>query len=204
MKGDLATYPLDIPLKGGRTYVRGADIYTEIAENLLLSWPTLRGRCKLAFHRMPRRMLEFVAGEVSEIPGSPEGCIADFSFSGLNLLVAGWVLERDIPIASAIAYDEDALMGDISIEGKTIRPSGARVCHPIDLAVVLTKTLHNRIRPPASGKWIFTRLDLHRPLLASDSHAMSISLERELGNRLTRSNIVISGEPIGSIYFSAG
>jgi hypothetical protein len=198
------TYRLEIPLKGGRSYLRGADIYSAVADCILAVWPNADGRCKLAFHRLPRSTLELVVGPVTDVPRSPEEAVAKVSFAQPKGLIAGWILETSSPVMQSITYDEDALVDEVAVEGTTISPSGPRKCAPIDLAVVLTKMLHNRLRPLSGGKWIFTRLDIERPFAPSDAHAMSITLASELGTRLTRSDVRISGKAIGSIFFSVG
>jgi hypothetical protein len=200
----LRKYELELPLKGGRTYVRGADIYSAILDIVSRDWAGTAGRCRLAFHRLPRRRLYLYAGHAVKAFAPPQSAIADFRVGRSESEVAGWIEETEAPIVDKIAFDEDALLGEFNMSGVEIFPSGPRCCPAIDLAVVLTKTLHNTLRPPRDGKWIFTRLDTERPLLASDTREMSIALVKELGSRLTRSDIRVGGRGIGSIYFSVG
>jgi hypothetical protein len=192
---------LSIPLKGGRSYVRGADIFTALVDIVSERWE-LAGRCELAFRRLPRRTLELSMGESSNLSSSPHTAVANFSFVCAGAIAAGWLSEIDAPIAETAPFDEERLVAGSKIAGQTISCIDPPPCLPIDLAVAMTKSLHNNLRLPQSGQWIFTRLDLERPLRASDVAAMSISLERELGTRITRSDVRVSGKPIGSIYFS--
>jgi hypothetical protein len=197
-------YELALPLKGGRTYVRGADIYSAILDIVTRDWADATGRCRLGFHTLPRRRLNLHAHDAMKAFAPPKKAIADFRIGRGEGEVIGFIEETEVPIVEKVAFDEDALLGESSVSGVEIFPSGPRSCPAIDLAVVLTKTLHNKLRPPRDGKWIFTRLDTERPLLPSDTGEMSIALVKELGSRLTRSDIRVFGRGIGSIYFSVG
>lgn len=192
---------LSIPLKGGRSYIRGADIFTALIEMVSERWEII-GRCELAFRKLPCRTLEVFIGEFPNIATPPEMVVADFSFCCAGAIITGWLSEVGVPVTKRVPFDEERLVAGSRIVGQTIFCIDPPRCLPVDLAVALTKSLHNNLRPQQNGRWIFTRLDLARPFRADDVMAMSISLERELGRRITRSNIQASGKSFGSIYFS--
>ena len=200
-KIQFATRELDIPLKGSRTYVRGADIYSAVMKIVSEKWiPT--GRCRLAFRRMPHRRLELLIGQSKEIELASDDAVADFSVVCGGVSVFGRIRETDLIISERRSFDEGRILGDPNIVDKTIFTKGSRDCQPIDLVVALTKRLHDRLRPLVTGQWIFSRLDIERPLIDTDTEEMSVQILQELGARLTRSEIRIAQQHIGSIFFS--
>jgi hypothetical protein len=194
---------LAIPLKGGRTYVRGADIYSAVIGLVARKSPQALGRCRFTFRRLPRRMLSASFAESGAVSQAPEQSVAAFAIDGAPE-VSGWIYERAEPITAFVPFDEEGLIADARLEATTISIAGRADGSAIDLAVAMTKALHNRLRPIAMGKWILTRLDLIRPFGTDDNVDMSVSLKQELGPKLTRCDVRSGERSLGSIFFSAG
>jgi hypothetical protein len=68
----------------------------------------------------------------------------------------------------------------------------------------MTKKLHNAVMKPEHGRWLFTRIDLKRLLRPQDSSGMSVTLAGTPRTAISRSEIAVGADPLGSIYFSVG
>lgn len=101
-----------------------------------------------------------------------------------------------------VDYDEDLVVARCSYGEDSIAILGETGCRPIEVAVSMTKALHNRQMPAVSGRWIFTKLEMGRLFRPGDARNLSILLRQNLHGRLTKSDIRAGGESIGSIYFS--
>jgi hypothetical protein len=77
--------------------------------------------------------------------------------------------------------------------------------HPIEVITSLTLLLHQRLfKIGDDRKWYLARLELMRPLQASDGDNTRIGLVRRFGTTMTRSSIAAGEERIGQIEFIAG
>jgi hypothetical protein len=77
--------------------------------------------------------------------------------------------------------------------------------HPIEVVTSLTLLLHQRLFTIGGGrKWYLGRIEISRPLGATDSDTIRIGLLRSFGSKMTRSSIAVADEPLGYIEFIAG
>lgn len=66
--------------------------------------------------------------------------------------------------------------------------------------VAMNKFLLQSIFPEEQGKWYFTRLEQAR--LIADKSLIEVKLIKNFNFRLTKSDIAIDGEVVGSVYFT--
>ena len=66
----------------------------------------------------------------------------------------------------------------------------------------MNKHLHYSVLPAAKGKWFFTKIELNQLLPELRNAKVSIELEQNLHNRVTKSQIIFNGRLLGHIYFS--
>jgi hypothetical protein len=91
------------------------------------------------------------------------------------------------------------------MEDTSIRVAGPNGMHPIEVITSLTLLLHQRLfKIGDDRKWYLARLELMRPLQASDGDNTRIGLVRRFGTTMTRSSIAAGEERIGQIEFIAG
>lgn len=195
--------PLDIGFKGGRDYLHGTDIYDtvtalvspqlggKLAEHQLTLHKLARTRCNGIFFTHPTpplRRADAAADFAYRLPGGHHAC--------------GYLLETDIPVSQERPYDEDAVtaLGDCRDGMVSYRGGSPRTA--IEVVVALTKHLHLRTYPEASGKWVFSKLELGQALPDLNQRALEIHLRHNFNFRLTKSEILVSGQRAGWIYFS--
>jgi hypothetical protein len=192
---------LSVPLKGHRDYLRGADLYQEVADVLYAEGGDEVARFSLVFHRLIRSECRMIwgllrSGETSATAAS------EFWMRGSESTIWGSITESGMPISQRVPFDEDALAAGFRVTGQEIHCGVPRDARPIDICVAATKSLHNSVLPIERGKWALTRLDMLRFFDRRDVAGLSISLQRRLGYKLTRCAILSSGQKVGDIYFS--
>ena len=195
---------VDLRFKGDRTYLHGTDVYTTAVATLRRQWPGLDGRCRFTFHRLTRTPLTAWAQPFSDAATRPEGCVAEMHVTGGVADASVWFTERTGEVASRYPYDEDAVVREATIDGHGISLAQGPDYTAIEVIVALTKRLHYAVLKPERGRWLFTRLDLTRLLRAGDRHRVSVRLTSTPRAAITRSEIAVDGERLGSIYFSVG
>jgi hypothetical protein len=132
----------------------------------------------------------------------PENVAAEFSVSGSLGKASGWLIETDREVDCRIPFDEERIARHCNFAGESVSILADSGYLPIEVAVSMTKQLHNRLLPAPSGRWIFTKLDLSRYLGAADAPALTVTLKQNLHGRLTKSEVSVHGRSLGFIYFS--
>lgn len=195
-------HPLKLCFKGSRTYLHGTDVYEEIAA---LARRELRSddcRLQFAIRRFFSAQPDLHWTPAPGAPGRPADAVVDFSVSTPAPGVSGWMSESSRKVDCRVDYDEDLVVARCSYGEDSIAILGETGYRPIEVAVSMTKALHNRQMPAVSGRWIFTKLEMGRLFRPGDARNLSILLRQNLHGRLTKSDIRAGGESIGSIYFS--
>lgn len=197
----MVTVALDFDYKGDRNYIQGGSAYERVTGYLSESLPErMGGSFKMVMHGFARHRCDFVyaldSGAVSRPAG---GRVELITSTGIH----GWLVETDDEITERTPFPESQIT-------KHCRLAGARLAEmvsgtpfqPIEILVAITKHLHQHEFPDASGKWVFTRLDLDRLLSHDDCGQMGVQIQKSIGTRLTQSAVLSGGRVIGKIYFS--
>ena len=193
--------PLSICFKGERDYLQGGDIYNAVTEGLASHYGSI-DRFHLAFHGFLKTLpeLRVADGEAGRL--WPTDIAAAVRFECASGARHGWLLATGQPVTCRFPFDEDAIRRHCRISSSTNAIRTHTPYSPIEVAVAMTKHLHNALLPQAAGRWIFTRLEMGRLLRPADSDGLDITLRDNMHNRLTKSEIRAHGEPIGFIFFS--
>jgi len=188
----------DLPFKGSREYLTGADIYDWIAA--LIRAEGEPEKFSVSFRRLTGRQLQVAPFE--EFAKDPR-LTGDFSITRNGRQEKYGLLESETAAVKRIPFDEDGLVGDCDIQGKTIiAPLHPRPSTAIELAVAMTKRLHHRVFPEEKRKWLFVRLELQHLLKDEDVQGMKITMIHHVETKFSRSTIETRRGPVGSIYFS--
>ena len=143
---------------------------------------------------------------VGEEGARPARAVVDFIATVGIGRIDGWYVDTEVPVTESVAYDEEAAIRRwAEVDGATATLSRPTAGTPIEIVTALAVHLHDAVSPPPEGmKWLDTRLELRRPLGPTATWPMRLSLERQIGDRLTRSGIWIAEEDLGHIFFSLG
>lgn len=193
--------PLSLQFKGGRDYLHGTDFYEAIVAAAAAERDLAETSVKLSIHHLSRKQvaLHWQEGQAKR----PADAAVVFRLtSPQGVSAEGWLNETDTPVEGRYPYNEDEAVAPARVEGETILFDRESPYRPIEILVAMTKRLHYTVMPISAGKWMFTRLDLDRRLRAQDTGAFSVRLANRLGQRLTKSEVQVSGRRIGDIYFS--
>lgn len=193
--------PLTVEFKGARDYIQGGDIHDAVLAALsAASIPVATFRLKIG--RFAGAALELHLSESAEEARSrPAGCVADIVVGpGAR---AGWVVESGQPVVGRRDFPEELIVARSRIDGDGVSMLGDPGFSPIEVVIAITKHLHQQIRPQPQRRWIFTGIDLRRPLADSDRPHLAVILRQTLGTHLTRSILTSGDEELGSIFFSA-
>ncbi|MCD4727932.1 MAG: hypothetical protein K8R46_09740 [Pirellulales bacterium] len=195
--------PLNFSFKGNRNYVHGSDIYSSILKQMNIQYygKTL-GSIRLSIHTLAFKDCDLIWIGSGKLMDKPDRAVADFMIGLDKVKVAGWLIEIDRPITSRYDYNETRIEALCKVRDQTITIAGKTGYSPIEVAVSMTKQLHNALFPTKDAMWIFTRLELVRALQNSDSSDLAIKHKHNFNNRLTKSEIFSHESPIGHIYFS--
>lgn len=196
--------PLSLCFKGERDYLQGTDLAEAVATLARKELGAGVSRLQIAMHRFfcvqPDMHWAWLddAGKLER----PRTAGADFSVAAGAQALRGWISESTRKVDRRIDFDEQRITARCRLAGDSIAIEGETGFLPIEVAVSMTKTLHNRRYPAPAGRWIFTKLDLNRLPAPADAARLSIALRDNLHGRLTKSEIRAGGEVLGSIYFS--
>lgn len=200
----LSTEP-DLPFKGARTYLHGTDLVPAAVEALGAMRDPSDARLQVAFHGFARTACRFNLFPDPSDTRRPDDAIAQVVATWPDKAkMIGWFVETGKPVLRRISFDEDAIAARATMRGEAISIAAPPDNTAIELTVAMTKRLHYRLFPINEGRWVFSRLDLLRPLSEGDRKGLCIALSHRLGNRLTRSAVLSHGQGIGDIYFSVG
>lgn len=194
-------FPIDIPFKGNRPYLRGADIYTALIDYVKSQDPLFQGSITINFRQLPKKACAFVFNYTGAPP--PAEVYADFSWGAEpGGKKTGWLIPIDGAVPHRIDFDEDALIKGAIVNDKIIElitpPKGLF----IDQVVALTKKLHMINQPIAPSSWILTRIEFEEISFKDPTLPIMIRLVQILGRKLTRSEVSHGGKLIGNLYFS--
>lgn len=201
-------FDLDFQFKGNRNYVHGTDMLNTITDVLSQRLPMPMKNMDIQIHRMTSSNLTLdLTQDRTAIAPTPEN-VATLSLTAGDVLWYGRLRERDARPVGRYPYDEDSLAAVCEFAASdTGRPSivlrSPAPFTPIETFVAMTKALHLRALPDASGKWVFCRWVSARWPLALPAEDITVTLTQALGVRLTQSKISVGGELAGTVYFSA-
>ncbi|MEW6521159.1 MAG: hypothetical protein AB1461_17290 [Thermodesulfobacteriota bacterium] len=141
-------------------------------------------------------------------PPAPSGVlppVATLSFEAAGASWHGTLVEEPDEPTCRHPYDEESIVAQCRVNQseRSIVLTGEQPFTPIEVIVSMTKALHQSLFPNASGRWVFCRWESDHWPPASPLANVSVMLTHALGTRLTKSTVVVCGEQIGLVYFSA-
>ena len=193
---------IDIPLKGGRNYLHGTDIYSAIVEYFSTQGWNYKEtiRFTLKFHGFAKSRCELFISPPDE---QPKDFSTYFRVNFEDKIFQGWLSETGEPIDDRINSYESEIQSAAIREDKSIVLKGENEFPAIESVVFITKKLHYDLITPPDGKiWVFAALDISRLFVPRDTNDLKIVIKDILQNRFSTSDIFVGNEHIGEIYFS--
>ncbi len=157
-------------------------------------------------HRMSNKNMRLELKKLSDRdPKIESNDVALLRFTVGDEAWVGRLKEREDGPTESYEYDEDAVLGLTRLDADqlSIRLLEESPYTPIETLTSMTKALHLRVYPNATGKWIFCKWESQSWPLPSKLTGTTIRVVQALGSRLTKSEIILDGSAIGQIYFSA-
>lgn len=197
--------PIELPFRGHRTYLQGADLYNSVTSILFDGYPQMReARMSVNYHSLLQRQPDLLIdkGEMKAARQRPE-FRGEFILGDGAGAIHAMLMESSRPIPHRIECHENDLVSPAWIDGKErhgVLESPA-FGTAADVVVALNKKLHQTLLPHITAKWIFVRLTLPRPLPTELPRHTAVRLQGVMGDRMTRSEVLINHEPAGTVYF---
>ena len=181
--------------KGNRNYVHGTSLFNAVIE-AAGQRGVAEGRINLSFKHMipnPVCLLEERAptaadAVVAKIAG-PDG-------QGYALCINA-ASESEEPVRQA--FDEADVCRGAIVGDKSVVQRQPHHRDRIEVLVSLCKKMH-QASVDSSKKWVFSRYDGRFPIPALEN--VELRITRQVGARLTCSDVLINGEKIADMYFS--
>lgn len=192
--------------RGARKYIHTADLYDALsAAAKELGHGPLVGPVQLNIRKLAYHQPVFYFGRPNLPPKLVSDATMDFSITVPDGIIHGRVEESDRPLSESKAYDEDAIWRLATIDGRVIRLRGDSGARPIEVVTALGVLHHKTLFPPVAGqRWLCVRVKLSRPLTEADACDAMLEMKQVIGEKITKSDIVVCGKPIGLISFILG
>lgn len=190
---------LILPYKGGRDYIHGTDIYNSVLNYFRhqVEFPS-HSHVKFSFHGVSRNQPD-LSFRTSEEPNVRDGRVRALFSIGDN--INGCLIESDRVVDKFMPYEERDTYREGKLAGSVARAVTVSQFSTIEALVSLTKHLHIEMFP-SEASWLFTKLDLKKPLEDGGGKKIRLKLIQNLGRRLTKTLVVLDEEEYGFIYFS--
>jgi len=199
--GKLPKLSLDLPFRGDRNYVTGADVFDHLERELrqshdLSAWSL----SEIVFLHKTCNNINACFDDTK-----PEsGLLGSFRIISANRdrEMRGWLIDSGSTISRVLPFDEKALLRTsyFDIEMKKARIAVPSEYTSIQAIVAGTKELCESLAPEG-GKWIFGSLRLEAALSTLHGWEISLSLTRMVMNRFASIEISSDTQPIGTIQF---
>ena len=194
---------MDIPFRGARDYLQGADLYQFMVDRAGEELPL--GPVQLQFHTLLKKQGELLVGvdDVAEGRKCPEyRGEGRFGLPGeakhvVLVETEGEVMERKVCNESEVV--KGAVVNVVERWAELSFPSEGT---PMEMVVFLNKQLHFQTLPEVKEKWLFVRLELRQRLPETGERELKLVLKQVLGNRFTKTEILIDGVSYGFMIFS--
>jgi hypothetical protein len=190
-------------LKGERRYVQGPDIYDRMLATVRDYFEEYPVRVSGTFHRLLNENGICRIYEYNKLKNK-ESSYAVFDIFIKNIDYEVSILNDGKSITSSCEYDETKVLADMSFDGEKIILPFKPAYTYAEQIVAMTKKLHLELFSEATGKWLFTKIqinDVINPALYQD-RILSVEAERNFHYRLTQCSITLDAQRIGSIWFS--
>lgn len=182
-------------LKGSRNYVQGTSLF-----NALVHAANLRGlpdgKINVSFKHTihnPICVLE------QRSPTTEDSAVAKLFGKDGESIVLCLNEASSTEEANRQEFDESEVCRGAVVGDRSIVQDNPHHQDHIELLVSLCKKMH-QVCIDNTKKWVFSRYDGQFPIPAAEK--IELRITKQVGTRLTCSEVIINGEKIGDMYFS--
>ncbi len=199
----MGTYDLEFLFKGGRPYVHGTDIYNKVAS--FASKELQIKKIKDITYSLHQVMQTGLHIDIyRERTSRQDNTSVVFSFKDGENFYELHLSENGQEITDGYEYPENSIVDACSVhmEQQSIELTTEQPFTDIELLVAMNKGLLNTLFPDGPMKWYFTKLELTGYQEKSSFNSLRLELKRNLQFKLTKTAVIMDGQPLGFIYFS--
>jgi hypothetical protein len=186
--------------KGTRNYVHGTDMFNAMTSSCPSS---SMNNLRFTIHdivQTPLCQLYWTdrKDELGDIADIRVRC--QFVINGSTQWLVLTQGEGEITSGARYDFDEEKIISRCLMEAGAIRLVQKSQYTFIENIVAMNKHMHQQLFPEADGKWMFTRIDLD--VLCDEQENLALEFKHNMNFRLTKSDVLVSGNKVGDIYFS--
>ncbi len=195
-------FPLSLNFKGSRTYLQGPDIHDAVCDLLAAEGYSAICKVDLIFRKLAETQLKATVYLDEAIPESSANAVFRCTFKDNQVTV--FLNETGDEVLGRVSYDEESMIEKATLDAgqRTISVEPQAGFSNIETVVSLNKTLLRALFPEATGRWIFTRLQLPSSIRHTTWRRLEVRFLDHSNFRITRSKLFGDGVPLGTLYFS--
>jgi len=184
---------LNFCFKGNRAYIQGPDIVAALLKHFSSAKLT---DLDLKFNGITSTNLDLIDGDSVD----KAKVNIRVSLSGEQKIMQ--LVENNTPVECRYDYDEDKVIAACELDSQNqqihlVQNTGYTLCENF---VAMNKYLLQQLFPDEQGKWYFTRLE--QKYILPDDALITVKLIKNFSFRLTKSDFLLNGEVVGSVYFT--
>tara|TARA_R110000824_G_scaffold400686_1_gene608841 strand:- start:9201 stop:10844 length:1644 start_codon:yes stop_codon:yes gene_type:complete len=186
-------YMEKLEFKGERNYLQGGDIFNAL--NQYFKKIETGFLSTLSFKDFSKKQLKLCFKKPSL-----DNVIAKGGWEGDKGKISFWIVETDEPVENRYEYSENMITDECRFNGNSVLAQGCRLYSIIENIIALTKKLNYQLVPDVNGKWVFSQVDLDKPLPQKYS-IIEIEQVSVTVKKYSRNLIKVDGLSFGEIRF---
>ncbi len=186
--------------KGSRRYIHGTDMFNAMFQSL-------SGKSLSNIRFMMHGIVDspccrlFIAESRDELDSVNDIRVrCQYDRDGVTHWLALSPAECELSKSARYEYDEERLLSHCEMQSDGITLLRQSPFSFIENVVAMNKHMHLQMFPEATGRWMFTRIDLIAGCEARES--IALKFRHNMNFRLTKSDILVEGQKKGDLYFS--
>ncbi|MGD9859923.1 MAG: hypothetical protein AB7S90_07700 [Marinobacterium sp.] len=186
---------LKFVFKGSRNYVQGTSLFNALVE-AANQRGFAEGKISMSFKHMIHNAVCILE---ERAPTPADAVVAKITGFGGDSCALCINPTTETEEASRQDFDEDEACRSAVIGNNSIVQDNPHHADRIELLVSLCKKMHHEC-VDSSKKWVFSRYDGQFPIPQMDK--VELRITKQVGTRLTCSDVLVNGEKIADMYFS--
>lgn len=186
---------LKLAFKGDRSYIQGTSLFNELVQ-ASQQRGLKEGKINVSFKQMIHNPLCILKEGVTNADDAVVARVVGQNGEELALSIHEATETEDV---ARQEFNEAEVCRGAVVGDKSIVQDQPHHQDRIELLVSLCKKMHLDCVDP-NKKWVFSRYDGRFPLPEIDH--VELRITKQIGTRLTCSDVLIGGQKIGQIYFS--